>query len=202
MYFPQTPRKYIDGYKLYFNNDGQLVQNVEYLIGKQDSYYIKVYKWANYLIVFAKDGDKGYTIPVKAMVTSCGNATPTGNYRTPAKYRWCTMVGGSQAQWCTQIVGDFLFHSVPYRTTNNTTLYTDIMYNYLGTTQSLGCIRLQAGDAKWLFDNCALGTLVNIDPNVNKGPFDKPVFNPVPSWHTWDPTDPTAYYLCQQRGCH
>ena len=194
--------EYVDGYKLYFNSEGQLVQDVEYLIGPQDSYFIKVYKWANYLIVYAKDGDNGYTIPVKAMITSCGNNTPTGNYYTPNKFRWLTMVGGSKAQWCTQISGDYLFHSVPYRIADNSTLYTDIMYNLLGTTQSLGCIRLQAGDAKWIYDNCELGTHVNIDPNVNQGPFDKPAFEPIPTWHTWDPTDPTAKYLCTQHGCH
>ena len=197
-----TGWEYVDGYKLYFNNDGQLVQDVDYLIGHQDSYFIKVYKWSNYLIVFAKDGNNGYTIPVKAMITSCGNGTPTGDYWTPSKFRWLTMVGGSKAQWCTQISGDYLFHSVPYRIADNSTLYTDLMYNFLGTTQSMGCIRLRSGDAKWIYDNCSLGTHVNIDPNVNNGPFDKPGFEPLPSWHTWDPTDPTAYYLCQQHGCH
>ena len=194
--------EYVDGYKLYFNYDGQLVQDVEYLVGKQDSYFIKVYKPANYVIIFAKDGNNGYTIPVKAMICSCGNPTPTGDYYTPNKFRWLTMVGGSKAQWCTQILGDYLFHSVPYRIQDNSTLYTDLMYNLLGTTQSLGCIRLRAGDAKWIYDNCSLGTHVNIDPNATSGPFDKPAFEPLPSWHTWDPTDPTASYLCAQHGCH
>ena len=194
--------EYVDGYKLYFNNDGQLVQDVDYLIGPQDSYFIKVYKWANYVIIFAPDGNNGYTIPVKAMICSCGNNTPEGDYWTPNNFRWLTMVGGSKAQWCTQIIGSYLFHSVPYRIADNSTLYTDLMYNFLGTTQSLGCIRLQAGDAKWIYDNCSLGTHVNIDPYTNSGPFDKPAFEPLPSWHTWDPTDPTAAYLCQQYGCH
>lgn len=198
----QTGWEYIDGYKFYFQENGTLLQDLDSVIGYQDSYLIKVYKWGNYAIVFAKDGDNGYIIPVRAMITSCGNATPTGDYWTEAKYRWCTMVGGSQAQWCTQIVGDYLFHSVPYRTTDNTTLYTDLMYNWLGTTQSLGCIRLQCKDAKWVYDHCQVGTHVNIDPYVNEGPFDKPEFQQIPSWHTWDPTDPTAYYLCQQHGCH
>ena len=194
--------EYVDGYKLYFNNDGQFVQDVDYLIGPQDSYFIKVYKWANYVIVFAKDGDNGYTIPVKAMICSCGNNTPEGDYWTPNNFRWLTMVGGSKAQWCTQIIGSYLFHSVPYRIADNSTLYTDLMYNFLGTTQSLGCIRLKAGDAKWIYDNCSIGTHVNIDPYTNSGPFDKPAFEPLPSWHTWDPTDPTAAYLCQRNGCH
>lgn len=198
----QTGWEYIDGYKFYFQENGTLLQDLDSIIGYQDSYLIKVYKWGNYAIVFAKDGDNGYIIPVRAMITSCGYGTPTGDYWTEAQYRWCTMVGGSQAQWCTQIVGDYLFHSVPYRTADNTTLYTDLMYNWLGTTQSLGCIRLQCKDAKWVYDHCRVGTHVNIDPYVNEGPFDKPEFHQVPSWHTWDPTDPTAYYLCQQHGCH
>ena len=193
---------YIDGYKLYFREDGALVQDVEYLIGPQDEYFIKVYKWGNYLTIFAKDGDNGFIIPVKAFLTSCGNATPTGYYRSQTQYRWCEMLGGSQAQWCTQIVGDFLFHSVPYAVRNNTSLYVNNMFNHLGSTRSAGCIRLQAGNAKWIYDNCKRGTLIHIDPNVNSGPFDKPNFTPVPSWHTWDPSDPTAYHLCQKTGCH
>ena len=192
--------QWIDGYKRYINMDGQIDNDVSRLV--TGPYLIKVYKWSNYLIVFAKDEYGNYTVPVKAMITSCGNNTPTGTYYSPMKFRWLTMVGGSKAQWCTQISGDYLFHSVPYRVADPTTLYTDLMYNYLGTTQSLGCIRLQAGDAKWLYDNCDLGTEIYITPWESEGPIAKPAFSPIPSWHTWDPTDPTVRYLCEERGCH
>ena len=192
--------RWINGYKRYINSDGEIDTDVSRLV--TGPFYIKVYKWSNYLIVFAKDEYGNYTVPVKAMVTSCGNGTPTGTYYSPMKFRWLTMVGGSKAQWCTQITGDYLFHSVPYRIADPTTLYTDLMYNYLGTTQSLGCIRLQAGDAKWIYDNCSLGTEIYITPYESGGPIDKPLFTPVPSWHTWDPTDPTVRYLCEQYGCH
>ena len=191
---------WIDGYKRYINEDGIIDKDVSRLVS--GPYLIKVYKWSNYLIVFAKDEWGNYTVPVKAMITSCGNGTPTGTYYSPMKFRWLTMVGGSQAQWCTQITGDFLLHSVPYRTADPTTLYTDLMYNWLGTTQSLGCIRLQAGDAKWIYDNCALGTEIYITPWEDGGPIPKPDFAPIPSWHTWDPTDPNTRYLCEQYGCH
>jgi hypothetical protein len=39
-------------------------------------------------------------------------------------------------------------------------LFTIIKFNQLGGKASLGCIRLSAGDAKWIFDNCATGTPV------------------------------------------
>ncbi len=192
--------RWIDGYKRYINSNGEIDNDVSRLV--TGPYLIKVYKWSNYLIVYAKDENGEYKVPVKAMITSCGNPTPTGTYYSPMKFRWLTMVGGSKAQWCTQISGDYLFHSVPYRIADPTTLYTDLMYNYLGTTQSLGCIRLQAGDAKWIYDNCELGTEIYITPYESAGPIAKPSFSPIPSWHTWDPTDPNTRYLCNQYGCH
>lgn len=192
---------YIDGYKFFFYESGIMATDLDNIIGPQSSYFMHVYKWGNYVIVFAKDGDNGYIIPCKVMICSCGVNTPTGYYWTPATYRWLTMVGGSKAQWCTQIYGDYLFHSVPYVIADNTTLYNESMYNKLGTTQSLGCIRLQAGFAKWVYDHCGAGTQVYIDPYNDVGPFDKPYFEPVESWHTWDPTDPTAQYLCKANGC-
>ncbi len=45
-------------------------------LGKQDSYEIKVNKTTNVVTVYAKDGNKGYIIPVKAFVCSGGDTTP------------------------------------------------------------------------------------------------------------------------------
>ena len=57
--------------------------------------------------------------------------------------------------------------------------------------RSLGCIRLTAENAKWVYDNCAIGTTIEIfeDP-VNVGPYYKPTITPIPVEQTWDPTDP------------
>lgn len=191
---------WLDGYKRYLNSEGVLDTDVSRLV--TGPYFIKVYKNSNYLIVYAQDENGAYKVPVKAMVTSCGHATPVGTFYTPYKWRWLTMLGGSKAQWVTQITGDFLFHSVPYRIADPTALYVDNMYNHLGTTRSAGCIRLQAGNAKWIYDNCELRTKVTITTSESGGPLAKPEFTPVPSWHTWDPTDPTVRHLCEQHGCH
>ena len=51
-------------------------------------------------------------------------------------------------------------------------------------------------------DNCELRTKVTITTSESGGPLAKPEFTPVPSWHTWDPTDPTVRHLCEQHGCH
>lgn len=189
-----------NGWKRYYKN-GLMQEDISEMGVVKGPYLIKVYKPANYLIIFAKGDDGKYNIPVRAMITSCGNPTPTGTYYTPARYRWLQMVGGSWAQWCTQISGPYLFHSVPNDLHNNTTMWVN-EYNLLGTTRSLGCIRLTCRDAKWMYDNCELGTRVEISPTETDGPMKKPSSIKLAAGHSWDPTDPTAYYLCQQRGCH
>ncbi len=193
--------KYVGGYKLYYDKNGRLVKDVSGIIGKRSSYVIKVNKKKNCVTVYAKDGKKGYIIPVKAFPCSAGNATPITTARTPAKYRWHTLMGNSYGQWCTRIKSGYLFHSVMYSKQKNTSLSVR-NYNKLGTTASHGCIRLRAGDAKWLYDNCRRNTKVVIYNSSNPGPLGKPKVEKLPKWHTWDPTDPTAKYLCRKKGCH
>ena len=58
-------------------------------------------------------------------------------------------------------------------------------------------IRLKAGDAKWIYDNCDLGTKVTIFESNKSGPFPKPTSVQLDYSHTWDPTDPTMAYKCR-----
>ena len=97
--------------------------------------------------------------------------------------------------------GKRLFHSVYYGEEDPTTLSVSA-YNMLGTTCSHGCIRLKAGDAKWIYDNCDLGTKVTIFESNKSGPFPKPTSVQLDYSHTWDPTDPTMAYKCRENGCH
>lgn len=187
--------------KLYYNGNGKLVKDVSNLIGKQDSYVIKINKRKNTVTVYAKDGKNGYIIPVKSFICSTGAATPLGTFKTPQKIRWHELDGPSYGQWCTRITGHILFHSVWYYKPKNTTLST-VQYNKLGTQASHGCVRLTAGDAKWIYDNCKLKTKVIIYNSSKEGPLGKPTAHKLKSWHTWDPTDPNMKSKCKSKGCH
>lgn len=193
--------RYEGGYKLYYNGNGKLVKDVSKLIGKQSSYVIKVNKRKNTVTVYAKDGKNGYIIPVKSFICSTGAATPIGTFKTPQKLRWHTLDGPSYGQWCTRITGSILFHSVWYYQPKNTTLSV-AQYNKLGTQASHGCVRLTAGDAKWIYDNCKLKTKVIIYNSNDPGPLGKPTAHKLKSWHTWDPTDPNMKSKCAKKGCH
>lgn len=189
-----TGWNYIDGMKFYFNDNGALIMDVDDIIGKQGSYQLRVNKELNCLTVFAQDGDNGYIIPVKAMLTSVGDDTPLGTFKTPEKYRWRLMVNDSYTQYATRIIArqGFLFHSITYEKADPKTLY-NTGYNNLGVSRSLGCVRLTCANAKWVYDNCKIGTEVTIyEDSEVPSPFFKPYQVWIPEDQRWDPTDPAC----------
>lgn len=153
-------------------------------------YLIKVNKQACVVTVYEKDNKGNYTVPVRAMLCSPGAATPLGTFYTPAKYRWHVLDGNVWGQYCTRIHGGVLFHSVWYYERDPSTLSV-IQYNKLGTQCSHGCVRLNVEDAKWIYDNCSLGTRVVVYNSSNPGPLGKPKALKITSGKSrdYDPTD-------------
>ena len=81
-----------------------------------NAYYIKVNYEANVVTIYTMDDAGQYTVPLKAMVCSTGTATPTsGTYKIQERWEWLSLVGGVYGHYSTQIVGNILFHSVPYQ---------------------------------------------------------------------------------------
>lgn len=168
----------------------------------EKKYMIKVNKAANVVTVY-KSVDGGDFEPYRAFLCSGGDSTPEGKFTLSNKWRWLWMVDDSYGQWVSQITGNYLFHSVPYWGTKDPNQLDVGEYNKLGTTCSHGCIRLRAGDAKWIYDNMPIGTKIVIYSDAgNPGPLGKPTVEPLPDWHTWDPTDPNMKHKCEEKGCH
>ncbi len=164
--------------------------------GYGTSYYIKVNYGANVVTVYQQDADGNYTVPVRAMICSTGSATPkSGVYKTKsAKHRWGALFGGVWGQYTTQIVGNILFHSVPYLSADASNLeYWE--YDKLGTTASAGCVRLKVCDAKWIYENIPAGTPTEFYSDSNPGPLGKPGAQKISGnerCRGWDPTDPNG----------
>lgn len=159
-------------------------------------YMIRVNYGANTVTVYKRDDDGNYSVPIKAMVCSCGTATPTsGTYKTSDRYTWRALVGNVYGKYATRIVGSILFHSVPYTAIDNGSLEW-WEYDRLGSRASAGCVRLTVADAKWIYDNCAKGTLVEFYSDTsNPGPLGKPTAQKISdneACRGWDPTDYSA----------
>lgn len=157
-----------------------------------NQYKITVNKETNCVTIY-KENRNGEYEPYKAMICSVGanNATPSGSFNTQAKYVWRPLFGNVYGQYATRINGNILFHSVYYKDTSPDTLKAE-EYNKLGTSASMGCVRLTVADSKWIYDNCSIGTTVNIVDNGND-PLPRPraiVLGKNAKYPNWDPTDP------------
>ncbi len=160
---------------------------------EKSDYLIKVNRVFNTVTVYEKDDAGEYTVPVKAMLCSVGKdgKTVKGTFQTKAKYRWKLLMGDVWGQYSTRIVGGILFHSVYYYENGNPASLATKEFNKLGTAASHGCIRLAVEDAKWIYDNCDVGTTVTIyDDKKNPGPLGKPDAIKIAANVRWDPTDP------------
>ncbi|MCF0120139.1 MAG: L,D-transpeptidase family protein, partial [Oscillospiraceae bacterium] len=160
------------------------------------SYCIRVNTKTDTVTVLGLDEDGYYTVPVKNMICSTGKPgeeTPLGTYSIYAKHRWVNMVDDSWGQYCSVFNGNIMFHSVCYYSKNTNDLIWN-EYNDLGTNVSLGCVRLQVIDAKWIYDNCGDGTYVVVVDSDYPGPLGRgeKVIDYIPPEYNngWEPTDP------------
>ncbi len=137
-------------------------------------YYIKINYGANVVTVYTKNSEGEYTVPAKAMVCSTGTGTPrSGVYSLKSRWKWGKLFGDVYGYYCIQIVGNILFHSVPYLTKGDPSSLEYWEYDKLGTTASAGCIRLTVEDVKWIYNNVPSGTLVEFYSSSDPGPLRK-----------------------------
>lgn len=157
---------------------------------------IKVNRVENFVTVYTLDEKGKYTVPYKTFLCSTGatiDSTPLGTFEITERYDWRIMVDGTYAQYAIRIHGPIMLHSIPYTTNRHDALeYWE--YNKLGKPASLGCVRLRAGDVKWIYDNCENGTKVKIYDKPNEKPAIKiPKLKKLKKKNKnkgWDPSDP------------
>lgn len=184
-----------------FGNESEAVTEatatVETEVIQKKIYHFKVNLGANTVTVYDKDDSGKYTKPIKAFICSTGKATPkSGTYKISDRYRWRSLFGGVYGQYAVRIHGNILFHSVPYEQMYANTLeYAE--YDKLGTSASMGCIRLCVRDAKWIYDNAKTGSTVEFySDSSNPGPLGKPKSQKISDNkenRNWDPTDPDKH---------
>ena len=179
-----TGKQKIDGKTYNFGSSGGFKAQLS------GEWVIKVNRVMNCITVYRGD------TPVKAIVCSTardGVSTPKGTFRLLDKLRWHELIGPSWGQYCSHITSDILFHSVPCTRYRDNHSLNAAEFNKLGTAASAGCIRLTVADAKWLYDNCPVGTKVVIyDNRSTPGPLGKPSAPKIPLSQNYDPTDPNA----------
>jgi len=130
-----------------------------------DTYKIIVDLYWKVVMVYTRDSNGEYTLPVRYMLCSPGaskSPTRTGTFKMKGtRVRFARFKGLTvSAQYWSLIVSATYFHSILYNS-NNAQDYTS-SYNNLGSAVSHGCIRLTVPDARWIYYNAAPGTEVTI----------------------------------------
>lgn len=158
------------------------------------SYWLKVNEQRNVVTAYKRISGEWKPVRVMLCSTGVGGATPKGTFYTRGKWNWGHLMNDVYGQYCTHITEDILFHSVYYTKLYDKKSQPTAQFNYLGSAASHGCIRLSVMDAKWIYDNCAVGTKVTIYRSQNPGPLGKPAGIKVSQgrYQYWDPTDPDS----------
>lgn len=169
----------------------------------ENTYKLVVYIGSQSVVAYTKDENGNFTRQAKTMIcsTGTGSNTPTGSYSLQAKYTY-RHLDGAYGQYCSRIVGGILFHSVPISESATTQeegrkMMSVSAYNKLGSKASHGCVRMRVIDAYWIFNNCPIGTPVEITNNSGPTNYARPqaIKKGVPYTNEdgsrgWDPSDP------------
>lgn len=128
----------------------------------------------------------GTTKPIMSEFVSTagkGHTTPLGNFKIQgasggrkAKLRTAKMSSGkSYAEYLCRFHGGKCMHTVPYSKRQTTGHVYKGEFNKLGTPRSAGCVRMPYKLAKYIYNNCPVGTPVQVIKGTKgKYPMDKP----------------------------
>lgn len=163
--------------------------------GSKDIFSITVNRRTNTVTVYTKDDKGEFTVPVRAMVCSCGTGgediTITGDFAIYFQEPWHPLFGDVYGMFVSGFEGPYLFHSVPYLSATHDSLETE-EFNKLGSPASQGCVRMMVSDVYWIMLHCELNTPVHvIDADAKADPLGKPAAVKIPAGTKWDPTDNT-----------
>lgn len=142
--------------------------------------------------VLSKDDEGNYSVIERTFGVSTGliGPTPAGRFSIYEMYRWKYMHEDCFTQYAMRIYQGIMLHSEPYYTANPSSMMTG-GYNKLGSPASEGCIRMRIVDAKWIYDNCGMGTIVEVtNGGYMQGVPSSITYEKLPYTVTWDPTDP------------
>jgi peptidoglycan hydrolase-like protein with peptidoglycan-binding domain len=130
-------------------------------------YFIKVDISEQRLYIYTWNENKqDYSTLVKKVKCSTGakgTPTPTGTFQDttgPGK-RWHHFSDyACWAQYAFYIKGDIMIHSVLYTKKGGSPTFGSV--HNLGRRASHGCVRVAVKDAKWVWENCGVGTTIVI----------------------------------------
>ncbi|MDE7432391.1 MAG: DUF5011 domain-containing protein [Lachnospiraceae bacterium] len=171
-------------------------------------YLIRINVSMNCITVYGKNSMNEYEVPVKAMACSVYSSNIDGgvSYAVTGREEWSTATDGTYLRLAVKINETTAICTAPYRENMNSASLITEKYNDIGDSYSSENIWLNYADAKWIYDNCIDGTIVELYSNTNEaGPLGKPDTIKLPDIGEsakWDPTDEAAENPWKQKSAY
>ena len=122
----------------------------------------------NQIVTVYENRDGGAIVMQGLCSSGAEDATPLGNFKMPDKERdgereeWFHFRAfGGYARYATRIHYDVMFHSLLYNRPSESAINEQSVRDF-GYPVSHGCIRMRTEDAKFIAENCPVGTRVKI----------------------------------------
>ncbi|MDO4568583.1 MAG: L,D-transpeptidase, partial [Clostridia bacterium] len=129
-------------------------------------YYLYVEKGSFTLTIYQRDDNGGYTkIYAQYRVAHGGNKTPNGVFElTDRRERWREFPKGGCTQFAVAYQGNLFTHSPMYGSFDNHNMWPKYYDGEkgIGTDSTGGCIRMVTEAARFIYENCAPGTKLEI----------------------------------------
>lgn len=158
----------------------------DYLQSRQN-YKIKINKSLNLATVYQLDETKQYSLVEKQFRCCVNPNTKIEKTSISYKYTWVRFAYSNHAQYNSKLANGSYLHSVIYYTQN---IYhiNKSSYNKLGQASDAGYIYFAVADARWIFENCGINTVVEVyeDPDEDN-PFAFEEVKPLTT--NYDPSD-------------
>jgi hypothetical protein len=162
------------------------------LVSVVNSYEVLVNKSANFITVNQLNSSGEVVETSKTFRCSVNSTVQEGEYSILEKNIWRNLGGAGYGQYTSRIGNDCYIHSVPYYSQNANALNVNA-YNLLGSEANVGYIYLASADAKWIYENCSIGSVVRVYSDASEKPsveLDELVS--ISGNGRYDPTDTSA----------
>ena len=130
-------------------------------VAENQSYMLAINKSKNYLVVYKIDAQGSFTNVYKVVHCSVPSDMKLGDTKITEKFIWKRIEENVYGHYTVQLDSIGYIHSVPYTQQDVTKLIVSA-YNRLGKEAAIGSVSLAAEDAKWIYENCGLDTVVKV----------------------------------------
>lgn len=130
-------------------------------IAKNQSYKIRINVSKNIAVISSIDGSADSGSTVRAFYVATNSDIKTGSTVISEKAEWRKLDNGGYAHYSTRLENSEYMCSTAYFTKRTGNMNIE-EYNKLSTSVTYGSIFMAPADAKWIYNNCGVNTIVEI----------------------------------------